>query len=182
MYRLEIEGNNKKALEEFETIKEAQDRMEELRNDKWFLNDFGHNERWLKEPLDNVETREVPNSFEIGEVETVTEYLHPAEYTYEIIDITEEHNKEKQKQELLKKGKIARDRCQTAIDYIGGYNQTRELTTEQITSLISTFSQIDLFLYKCMPTSAKNAIQQIEVDGMLITQELVDGVLEILEH
>jgi len=43
---------------------------------------FGKPARWLPDFLEGAETKEVQDTEEIGH----TEYLHPAEYTYEIIE------------------------------------------------------------------------------------------------
>jgi hypothetical protein len=61
-------------------------------------NAWGLPERWLPDFLEGVETREVTtgNSLISDEgleyAEMQTEYLHPAEYTYEIVDLSKDHD------------------------------------------------------------------------------------------
>lgn len=84
------------------------------------------------------------------------------------------------KKELLEAGKKAREVCTQCLDTIAGFNLSRSLTVEQITEMQSTFSQIQMALMTSRPSTAKFLIGAITVDGVLVTQEMKDDVLELL--
>lgn len=129
---------------------------------------------------------------ELGEVEVtipfqaardaiiITEYLHPAQYTYEIIDITEEYEIQQRRANRAARGRIFDSCCKEVINYIQGYNDDMELTLEQIQSMVSTFSTIDVLLSKGYAKTARSAIQAIEPDEV-VTAEMKSDILAIFE-
>ena len=68
--------------------------------------------------------------------------------------------------------------CEEILYLIGGYNRSRNLTAKQITEMIKTFADIDTCLAKGRPTSAKYLIEQLKIDGEILTQELYDLVMK----
>ena len=74
---------------QFESLEQAQSWV-----DGWLsqARPWGYQkEHWSQEFLEGAETREVE-----GEEGLVTEYLHPQDFSYEILDITEQHAIEQQ--------------------------------------------------------------------------------------
>jgi hypothetical protein len=156
-------------------------------------NTFGKPDRWLPDFLEGVETRTVytqigiPEHIEIiGGVETTIpeieaeyylEYLHPAEYTYEIIDITEEYEAEQAFQATLALGKKAKEVCDEAMNYIRGYNITAGFTTEQINQLKTDFALVREYLMDGQPYGTKAVLLTIDNPDFTI---LKTKVLEIL--
>lgn len=71
--------------------------------------------------------------------------------------------------------------CKKVIAFIGGYNESRSLTVEQINSMRLTFETIKECLHDGMPKTAKILISAVEIDS-ITTQELKDGCLELLKE
>lgn len=103
-----------------------------------------------------------------------------AEYTAEIQDISAQYNAEQDKINKIKAGAAARQACQNVLDFIAGENLARSLTSEQITSMQSTFANIQASLQASRPSLAKSLIQAVSVDGVIVTQALKDGCLDLL--
>jgi hypothetical protein len=78
-------------------------------------------------------------------------------------------------------GKLARNACQSVLDLISGYNIDRELSAEQVTAMQVGFSDIEKALQSNRPSSAKQLISQVTVDGVVVTQEMKDIALELLK-
>jgi hypothetical protein len=104
-----------------------------------------------------------------------------AEFTVEIIDISAQLEAEAQRQSKITTGKKAREACQSVLDLVAGYNLDRELTIQQITQMQSIFANAEASLRSGRPTYAKQFIVAIEADGVLVTQEMKDLCLELLE-
>lgn len=77
-------------------------------------------------------------------------------------------------------GRLDRQKCESALDVIAGYNRERTLTIEQITQMQQTFAQAETLLRASRPDFASQVITAIVPDGELITQEMKDDVLGIL--
>lgn len=105
-----------------------------------------------------------------------------AQFVSEIIDITAEYESEQNKQAKIAAGKAARSVCESVLDLIAGYNLDRNLTAEQITQMQGTFANIELALKSSRPTTAKMLIQQVAVDGTLVTQQMKDDCLALLSN
>jgi len=97
-----------------------------------------------------------------------------------IVPVKEATEKERVKQERIAVGKRDRQKCETALDLIAGFNRERVLTIEQITQLQQTFSQAESLLRANRPDFASQVITAIVPDGVLITEEMKADVLEIL--
>jgi hypothetical protein len=91
MYRVKIydlEGKHTHGLHQVETLEEAQAWLDQETS---AARPFGryYNAFWSTEYLEGAETREVESGIED---EVITEYLHPATYTYEILDLTNDYD------------------------------------------------------------------------------------------
>ena len=103
-----------------------------------------------------------------------------AQFSSEIVDISVAYNAEQDKINKIKAGAAARQACQNVLDFIAGVNLDRNLTSEQITSMQSTFANIQASLQASRPSLAKSLIQAVSVDGVIVTQALKDGCLDLL--
>lgn len=88
---------------------------------------------------------------------------------------------EAQKQARIASGAADRAKCQNALDLIAGYNRERTLSFEQITQLQQTFAQAESLLRSSRPDFAKQVITALVPDGVLVTQEMKQDVLSLLE-
>jgi hypothetical protein len=88
----------------------------------------------------------------------------------------------KVKQDKIESGRRDRQKCETALDYIAGYNREQSFTIEQITQMQQTFSQAESLLRANRPDFASQVISAIVVDGVIVTEELKQNVLEILQN
>lgn len=152
----------------FETLELAQEWINKFTNHPAFP--WGKPEHQI-EILD-----ENGQSFDPPQYQTV-----PSEFEVEIIDITAEVEAEATKQAKIAAGKAAREACQRVLDLVAGYNLDRELTIEQITQMQSTFANAEASLRAGRPTYAKQFIAAIQADEVLVTQEMKDLCLELLE-
>ena len=140
-------------------------------------NSWGKPDRWLTE-TDGTHTTSREIEIEIGSnMETITEYFFPKEYSYTISDITAQHLAEQSRNARIETSKKVRALCDNILDLIAGFNLERNLTAEQITSLEGTFSNIQTLLLNKRPFSAKTLIQAITPDGVLVTEEIKASIL-----
>lgn len=86
-----------------------------------------------------------------------------------------------QKQARIASGAADRAKCQNALNLIAGYNRERTLSFEHITQLQQTFAQADALLRASRPDFAKQVIAALVPDGVLVTQEMKQDVLSLLE-
>lgn len=119
---------------------------------------------------------------EVDEVMTQTHVRLRAEYTSEIVNISTAYNAEQDKINKIKAGASARQACQNVLDFIAGVNLDRNLTSEQITQMQTSFASIQLSLQAFRPSLAKSLIQAVIVDGIIVTQALKDGCLSLLSN
>ena len=75
-------------------------------------------------------------------------------------------------------GKIARSICESVLDMVAGYNVENDFTAEQITQMEVDFTTIVLLLRANRPNTAKQLIELLVVDELVITQELKDDILD----
>jgi hypothetical protein len=101
-------------------------------------------------------------------------------YSIEITDVSSQYAAQAAKDARKEAGKIARLKCQDALDIIAGWNLERELTAQQITDMQAAFSTILLTLQANRPDSAKALIQAVEPDETLITEEMKEEILSVL--
>lgn len=122
-----------------------------------------------------------PELNEAGEVivEAIYETI-PSAYLVEIEDVTEEFGKAQIRNERIARGHKARQVCEACLDLIAGINLERSLTGEQISQMQNSFGQIQMALLTSRPSAAKAAITALQPDGVLITEEMKESVLELL--
>jgi hypothetical protein len=109
-------------------------------------------------------------------------HKYPEGYWLEYIDMTEEIARKKAIDEKIEIGRRARVACESVLDLISGLNLDRELTIEQITTMQNSFSSIEKALQSGRPSLAKGLILQVQADGEIVTQDMIDMVLEILKE
>ena len=77
-------------------------------------------------------------------------------------------------------GKIDREKCTKALDYISWYNTDKDFSIEQITQMQASFSDAEQALRAGRPSMAIAFISAIEPDGTIITADLKNKVLSLL--
>lgn len=82
----------------------------------------------------------------------------------------------------IQAGRKAREVCQSVLDLIAGHNLDRELTLEQITQMQQAFGLAEQALRAGRPTLAKNAINALQPDGVLITAAMKQEALDLLSE
>lgn len=82
----------------------------------------------------------------------------------------------------IAQGRADRAKCETALDLVAGYNRDRALSIEQITQMQQMFAQAEALLRANRPDFAAQVISGIVPDGEIITQEMKDDVLSILQN
>lgn len=136
-------------------------------------------QRWVKEGVEifNVEDAIDTRLVEDGLNGDYTEYLLPAEYTYEIQDLSQdvEYVRKQDMESKIAKGKAIKKLSDDILFLITGWNDAQSLTAEEINTLQTTFATIDAYLRAGRPFSAKPLIEAIEPSA-LVPQELLDQV------
>lgn len=97
---------------------------------------------------------------------------------YNLTSVVQKNIDTENKKMLGKKARIA---CQNCLDLIAGNNLNLNLTGEQITQQIQQFTPIQMALMNLRPTTAKHLINSIIPDGILITENLKESVLNELK-
>lgn len=100
---------------------------------------------------------------------------------YEVADITAEYEKTKRISDNEALGAADEARCLRALRYIGGFNRMRDLSFEQITEMQMMFANTQEALRSNRPDWAVMFISSIEVDGTIVTSEMKEDCLDILE-
>lgn len=77
-------------------------------------------------------------------------------------------------------GKKAREACQSVIDLVTGFNLSSANGSQAANQMTAQFGTALSMLDPCRPGRAKYEIQQIPVDGVLITEQLKSLVLSKL--
>ena len=98
----------------------------------------------------------------------------------ESTDVSNEYAAEVSKAARKEAGRVARIKCQNALDIIAGWNLERDLTAEQITTMQTTFATILATLQANRPDSAKALIEAIVVDDVLVTAAMKAEILSEL--
>lgn len=126
----------------------------------------------------NIITEEIPALPYIAPQAASTEIIAGFTVAYE--DITEQLAKEKELNDLKAMGAAARAACNRVMDLVGGYNYSRNLTTEQITEMSTLFAPIVQCLMVSRPSTAKALISAITPDEVLITTQMKADILNEL--
>lgn len=164
---IKIIWNNTKTNRHGEIIADS---LESANVDQYInSNAWGKPKYWVdKEPENYIATREGKDGIE---------YLIPCEYTYEIIDITEEYNKQKDIEENIIQGRLYKSVCDDCLDYVRAYNVKNGLTTESINMFKSTFGTCKEYLQDGQPFAAIAEINKINNEKYL---DLKEALLTIL--
>lgn len=123
----------------------------------------------------DVETGEVIKEAEYETVPSEFEVIGP-------IDITAEVEAEAAKQRRIASGERDGKVSAKAMACIRGWNREVQLTAEQITQQTTTFAPIVNLLLIGRPDSAYAVISNIVPDGTIVSQEMKDEVLSILQE
>lgn len=76
----------------------------------------------------------------------------------------------------INKGKVARSICEKVLDLIAGFNIDRNSSVGDIDAIETAFAPILAALTAIRPYKAKALIDQVPVDGVMVTQEMMDAV------
>lgn len=171
---------------------QARFETEEMLNDwlqKEILNlSFGHPERILTEQVneptigDDLKAKAtLVEDFELDGI-AYKRYTIPAEFTYEIEDITAQVEAEDRRLNLIAQGEKTAQACKNAFNLIAGYNQYRALSSAQKDQMAALFAPVvqALKIYE-RPSMAKALVTAIEPDGVLVTAEMKADMLEVLK-
>lgn len=150
-------------------------RNKDDRTFKGVFKEMSEAKTWIQNCVDS-------NTWGLPEMTDEFGNISVCEYIYEIKDITEQVEKEKRRQDLLKAGDMVKNCCTEITNLIGGYNLYRNLTAKQITEMIKTFAEIDAYLSKNRPFSAKEAMLKVKIDGEIVTQELYDIIMDTFKR
>jgi len=155
---------------------------ETYREDNW-----GKPERLLIDyPLAPLSEELKAMSSEVSQVEVngemLNQYKIPAEYTVEIEDITAESEAQERVTALIAQGEKTSKACKDAFNLIAGYNQFRQMTSEQKNEMTTLFAPIvqALKIYE-RPSVAKALVSAIVPDGVLVTEQMKADMLEVLK-
>jgi hypothetical protein len=111
------------------------------------------------------------------------EHFIPKKYEVIIEDVTLIYEKNKRIEEIAASGLKAAMACEKAFNLISGYNQKNNLSVQQIQQMAHSFGSIlQALAVMKMPATAKVMISAVDVDGVLVTQDLKDDLLEILKE
>lgn len=105
-------------------------------------------------------------------------YLNSIVSAYSIAK--EKQNKKDARRKKKDIGRKVRGMCESAMDVIIGYNVTRELTKQQQNAMKQAFKDIMDYLESYQPKAALELVELVTVDGVLVTQEMKDDVIEEL--
>jgi len=114
---------------------------------------------------------------------TVTAYKFAKEYVIDgPTDITETYSTEQAELAMVNAGKAARAKCELVLDYIAGYNYAQAFTQEQITTMQTLFSDVELALRANRPDLSLGAVNAATPDGVVVTEALKTKVIELLSR
>lgn len=82
---------------------------------------------------------------------------------------------------VIAQGEKARKDCQRVLDLIGGFNLLSGASQGNIDSMVETFALAKQHLQDGRPGRAKEAIQAIPVDGVIVTEQMKGLALEQLK-
>lgn len=147
---------------------------------------FGHPERLIVDYVENPISEELKAiAIEVTQVDVNGEmrdqYKIPSEFSYEIEDITLEVEKQDRIAQKIAIGQITDKACNDAFMLIQGYNIERQLTSAQKTEMTTLFMPALQAIQVRRPSQLKQYIQSITPDGVLVTQEMKDDILELLK-
>ncbi len=176
-YRVETTAENYSHRAEFDSIEEVNEFISFEKSKKLPWGRRG--ERW-KQEKDFDEDETIENSSNKREVDSLDgsywEYKFPADYTYEISDISEAYEKEQNKVARINRGKQVRIICENIMNSIIGFNMEAGRTSRELDILTSLFSDILILIQNYRPFQAKKLIAETNTNE-LFTQEMKDEIL-----
>jgi hypothetical protein len=137
---------------------------------------FGELERWI--PISSASEFELSREDNRRIIDSIAEIHVPNDFYIEVTDITAAYEAEERRVALISEGRNSRLCSDEIADLIGGYNLSRSFTSEEIITLLSTFSTINEHLKNKMPRTAKPLIATIEVSE-IVSQVLKDDIMAI---
>jgi hypothetical protein len=176
---IDIKSNQQTHGASFATEQEAQDWISLIESK--LPCPWGKLERTI--PFDQATEEELQDALEIieeiyEEDILISPKLVRLPKTFQIT--TEDKTQQLNVENLITQGQENERKCKRALAFIGGYNDSRNLTTTQINTMQATFGTVFQMLLANRPNTAKQLITEIEVDGTLITEELKTTVLSLL--
>lgn len=101
--------------------------------------------------------------------ENDTASLESYESTDEIVH--QDLLKKNQRDILKRRGQRSREICQSLLDLVAGNNIEKQLTSEQIDQMETTYSELLVCLQNNRPDKFKTILLTTDVDGTLVTEE-----------
>lgn len=174
MFKYNIINNrdNRQFQATFKTLQEG----DSWRDSQIAINSWGKPDRWTQELEGDHYTDTRTSTF--GDI-VVQEYFYPCEYTITVEDVTSQIEQEQKEAKRKADGEKARLCCTEILDYIAGYNIEQNFSAAQILQLAQDNAQLFNMLNMKMVTTAKSLLSSVVVDGVMIKQELVDGINRI---
>ena len=102
--------------------------------------------------------------------------------TYKIEDVTNRENLKVIIEQQKAIGENRKKCCEDVLNFVTGHNINRNLSTEQINLMQEQYGSALMSLTTNRVDIAKQIIQAGEPDGVITTQELKDGCLQIFEQ
>ena len=96
--------------------------------------------------------------------------------------VTEEQIKKNEIETRAARGKKFREDCDKCLDIIADFNDQRSLTVAQIQQMQTTFAPINQALNSRMPKTAKALLINVVADGVIVTDEMKNMVLDVLKE
>lgn len=158
----------------FDTISSANNWIQkQVDNNSW-----GKPDRWeLETDGTHTNTREVDN----GLGETITEYFFPAEYTYEIHDITEQYNKDQARKAIFERRAAKRMLANNLMDILNDRIEQLNLNETKEDAVYTTFNRVIVLLQRGRPDKIKALIEAKPV-GQIFNQETKDLMIDEIER
>lgn len=121
---------------------------------------------------DVVASGEINVSGDVG-----TMFITLRQHSFTVTDITEQHARKERIKERASNGSRAKQCCDEVRSYVAGFNMDN-LTHEQITTFLTTFSSINTNLINLRVTTSQGQIGAITPDEVF-TQELLEDIAAI---
>jgi hypothetical protein len=104
------------------------------------------------------------------------------DHTYAITDVTMRETIKEKIEPAIFLGKQRKACCEDILNFVTGYNIERKLTTEQVNTMQEQFGDALMALASNRVDIAKVLIQNGTPDGVITTEELKEGCLQIFEQ
>lgn len=168
LYKLELTVNENARLAELARVEDIKNRFNSIKGIHQVLSDAGN-------PMANA-------ALELKRIIEQDDQAKLAEYEAIYVPIKEKQDRKERLQATAEIGRKDRAICEEVLSIIGGLNRQKTLTKEQIDSMVSSFASALNALTLNRPDSAKEAIQAIVPDEVLITSDDVDDILFVFNE